>query len=461
MRRLGVLAVLVVSMAIPVPASGEGAIDLQALIDTTPSGGTLSLAPGSYAAPVVIDRSMTLTGTRDVVVDAGGVGSVITIEAPDVTIDGVTIRGSGELLDREHSGITSVDAPRVTVTNNVFEDVLFGIFLRTSPDSVVADNSIGAKELDVARRGDGIRLWESEGSLVEGNTVVGGRDLVFWFTDGITVRGNTATGGRYGLHFMYSDGALVEGNLLSHNSVGAFLMYSTDLVLRGNVLTDNHGPSGYGIGLKDVDDVLVEGNRLVANRVGIYFDNSPSSLAARGVIRGNLIAYNQVGALFLPATERNTFVDNAFIDNESQVGLTGTGRFEGNQWTVAGSGNFWSDYAGYDGDGDGVGDVPYRVDDLYDTISDRYPHLRFFTNTPAAMTIDLAARMFPVLRPDPLVEDTNPLVRQPDLAPATVGPPGTGPVPMLTAGLVMLALGIGIVSYPRLHRDRRRRTAAT
>ena len=441
----------------------SASIDLQSLIDSTPTGGTLVLDPGTYSAPVEVDRPMTITGTHAAVVDAGGQGSIFTVSAADVTIDGITIRGSGDHLDREHSGVTSVDAPRVTVTNCVLEDVLFGVFLRTSPESSVADNVIGSKDLDIARKGDGIRLWESAGSVVERNTVSNGRDLVFWFTDDIVVRDNVVTNGRYGVHFMYSDRAVIEGNHFSHNSVGAFLMYSDDLTLRGNVMTDNQGPSGYAIGLKEIDNVTIENNRLVANRVGIYLDNTPSSVNAEGMIVGNLIAYNSVGVLFLPSVKRNTVTGNTFIDNAEQVGVTGTGTFAGNAWSYLGTGNYWSDYAGYDADGDGIGDVAFMVNDLYDTLTDRHPDLSFYAETPAAKAIDIAARMFPVLRPNPLVEDVHPLVDRPELATLRVAPPEPAPLPLLVVGALMLSLAVAVAVGPsgrRPSRNRRRGAVA-
>ncbi len=444
------------------PASPSGAsTDLQALIDATPPGGTLTLSPGTYDAPVAITSPLTITGSHDAIVDAHGIGSVITIEAPDVTIDGITIRGSGDSLDRENSGITSIDASRVTITNTILDDVLFGVFLRTSPDSVVEGNTIGAKNIDIARRGDGIRLWESHRSAVQSNDITGGRDLVFWFTDGIVVSGNTVRDGRYGLHLMYSDDALVEGNDLSHNSVGAFLMYSRHATVRNNVFSGNTGPSGYGIGLKEIDDVVIEQNRLIANRVGIYLDNSPTSVASEGLIAHNLIAYNRVGVLFLPNVKRNTVVGNTFIDNAEQVGVTGSGSFGGNEWNAGGAGNYWSDYAGYDADGDGVGDVVYMVNDLYDTITDQHPQLAFFDETPAAKAIDIAARMFPVFRPAPLVEDEQPLISRPALAPVGRTMDESGNLAMGLTAIAMIAAGMAIVGVPviRFRRSRGQVTA--
>jgi nitrous oxidase accessory protein len=329
--------------------------------------------------------------------------------------------------------------------------VLFGIFLRTSPDSLIANNVVGSKDIFIANRGDGIRLWESAGTTVEGNVIEGGRDTVFWFTDNVVVRNNQVSGGRYGLHFMYSDGAVVEDNILNSNSVGAFMMYSYDVTIRNNVMAGNTGPSGYGLGLKDMDDFILTGNRFVSNRVGIYLDNSPSAAGSEGWIQNNLVAYNQIGASFLPAVKNNNFSGNTFIDNVEQVGITSSGRFSGNAWSVDGRGNYWSDFAGYDADGDGVGDVAYKVDDLYNTLTDEYPNLAFFNETPASKAIGLAARMFPVLRPEPIIEDEHPLVDRPSLAP--VQSLGSGPsVGLLATSVLMLAGAVALIYVPSRRR---------
>jgi nitrous oxidase accessory protein len=290
----------------------------------------------------------------------------------------------------------------------------------------------------VANRGDAIRLWESDNGLVAGNTVHGGRDTVFWFANDIVVRDNTISGGRYGLHFMYSDGALIEGNVLTDNSVGAFMMYSRDVVVRNNVMAENHGPSGYGIGLKDMDRVAAHDNRLVGNRIGMYFDNTPYAHDESQLITGNLIAYNRVGILLQPSVKRNTFSGNSFIDNTKQVGVAGTGTFSGNHWSHEGVGNYWSDFAGYDADGDGIGDVTYRVDDLYNTLTDQHPDLAFFVDTPAARVMSLSADLFPILRPDPLVEDDHPLVVRPVLSPVAADTAGMSST-LLLASLAMVA----------------------
>lgn len=452
MPALVLAGALAVSLAIANGPAASAESPLQPLIDAAGSGSTLVLDAGTYSGGVTIDKPLTITASGVVVVDAHDVGSVFTITAPDVTIENLIIRNSGDSLDREDSGVTSVGAPRVTIRNNTFENVLFGVFLRTAPDSIVFGNTIGSKDLDTARKGDGIRLWESAGSVVDSNTITGGRDLVFWFTDSIVVRNNTVTDGRYGLHFMYSDDAVIEGNNLSGNSVGAFLMYSYRTRITGNVMADNFGPSGYGVGLKDMDDVRIEDNRFISNRIGVYFDNSPGSMNAQGWVEGNLFAYNRVGMMFQPSVKRNQMSMNTFIDNVEQVGITGSGDLAGNDWSVAGVGNYWSDFAGYDADRDGIGDMAYRGQDLYNSIADGHPELTFFQETPAAKAISLAAQMFPILRPKPIIEDAYPLVDRPVLVPLTITAQGSSTPALALISALMVMAGGAVVAFPSRRR---------
>ncbi len=277
-----------------------------------------------------------------------------------MTLRGFVVRNSGDSLDQENAGVTGL-APNLTIEGNHFEDTLFGVYLKEAPNSVVRGNTIYSKDLPLARRGDGIRLWYSEGGLVEDNYVTGARDVVIWFSPNGVVRRNTVEDGRYGLHFMFSDNQLLEDNILRNNSVGAFLMYGRGLTMRRNLMLHSRGPSGYGVGLKDVDDIVAEGNRFIDNRIGLYVDNSPREPDATVRFANNLIAYNDIGASLLPLVKRNTYTRNVFWENGEQIALAGRGHLSENAWSESGQGNYWSDYAGYDAGRDGVGDVAVRA----------------------------------------------------------------------------------------------------
>ena len=428
--------------SVPVRAE-DGAFDLQVALESAQPGDIIVVPAGHYSGPLIIDKPVTLDGKGQPIIEGNGHGDVITIEAPNVTVRGFVIRNSGDSLDQENAGITGL-APNLTIENNRFEDTLFGIYLKEAPNSIVRGNTILSKDLPVQRRGDGIRAWYSANSTIEDNYVTGSRDLVIWFSPDSVVRRNTVEYGRYGLHFMFSDNQLLEDNILRHNSVGAFLMYGRGLTMRRNVMHDNRGPSGYGIGLKDVDDIVAEGNRMVANRVGLYVDNSPREMNATVHFTNNLIAYNDTGANLLPLVKRNTYAENVFIDNGEQIGIVGSGQLKDNNWSHLGRGNYWSDYAGYDADGDQVGDVPYQPQSLYEDLLASYPELRIYQQSPVADALDFATKAFPIFQPEPKISDDHPLTAVPAL-PSVGGLPEAPVGPNIAVAAAMIALALAVM----------------
>lgn len=405
----------------------------------------IDVQPGRYSGSLTVRRSVSITGHGKAVVDAGGSGTVIRIKAPGVTVRGLTIRNSGDSLDEENSGI-AIEAPRAVIEANNLENTLFGIYVTRAAGSILRGNTITGKRLPVPRRGDAIRIWYSNGVSVTGNRITHVRDVVLWYSKGLTVQGNTVSEGRYGLHFMYCDDTHIRGNLLLDNSVGAFLMYSRNLRLIGNTIARNRGPSGYGVGLKDMDDALIQNNLFLDNRVGAYIDNSPRDLKSHETIRGNVFAYNNVGIGVLPGVRRNNIFHNSFVDNREQVAIYGGGALEDNRWTVAGRGNYWSDYAGYDANKDGKGDIPYRAERLFENLTDRFPNLQLLTDSPIQAALDFAARALPVVRPDPKLADTVPLMvpRIPTGLPAL---PKTSRTPMRTAVTGLFVAGALLASF--------------
>lgn len=431
-------------IALPVAAQ-DGAFDLQRAVAEAEPGATIVVPAGVYAGPLVITRPITLEGQGEAVIDGGGTGDAITVKAPDVTIRGFVVRNSGDSLDREHAGITG-EAANLTIENNRLEDVLFGIYLKNAPGSVVRNNVVLSKELEIGRRGDGIKVWYGAGTLLDGNRVSGSRDVIVWFSPHSIIRNNVVEDGRYGLHFMSNEDETIENNVLRKNSVGIYLMYGKDFVVRNNLLFDNHGPSGYGLALKDVDNVLAEGNRMVGNRVGLYVDGSPMSQNADVHMEHNLMAYNETGIEMLPSVQHNTYTNNVFQENGSQITIAGGGALTGNNWAQEGRGNYWSDYAGFDVDGDRIGDLPYKSQSLYEDLMEKYPELRLFRLSPATEALDLAARAFPVFAPRVKMADERPLMTPPSLPdiPGLVKPPLWA---NLGAALGMLAVSVLVLFF--------------
>lgn len=405
-------------------------------------GDTLLIPAGVYREHLRIDKPLTLIAEGHAVIDGGGSGDIVEITAPDVTLRGFVIRNTGIDLDKENAAIR-VTAPRAVIEHNTLEDILFGIDLREAPDSRVAFNRIGGKKLDVARRGDGLRLWRSDRSVIEGNTIHDGRDAILWYSKGIVVRNNTGYDCRYGLHLMFSDDVVITGNEFSRNSVGIYLMYSTGVELVGNRLIRNRGPSGYGIGLKETDQFSVRDNLIIGNRSGVYIDGSPFTDEKPGEFTRNTIAYNDIGFTFLPSARGNELTDNNFIDNIDQVAVAGRGSLEANRFWKGDRGNFWSDYTGYDQNDDGIGDFVHESQTLFENMMDKEPKLRLFLFSPAQQAIEFVGRAIPAVRPEAKFIDEVPLMSPVPLSTdvsVASGFSGTAPL-----GLAMTAAGVAIV----------------
>ncbi|MCK5391869.1 MAG: nitrous oxide reductase family maturation protein NosD [Deltaproteobacteria bacterium] len=376
------------------------------------SGDTVEVNSGTYNEHIIVDKTLDIIGINEPNIDGGGKGTVVLIKAPGVTFKGFRVTGSGESLTVEDAGIVLDSAQDSIIEDNRLHDVLFGIYLKNSSGTLIRNNIIVGKDLSIPVRGDGIRLWYSSDTKIIDNTITGARDLVMWWSGDTLIKGNKIEQGRYGLHYMYSDNNVFEDNLFIDNYVGGFLMYSKNIKFHYNIFARNQGPAtGYGIGFKDLDDIVAKENLFIDNRIGIYMDNSPHSIDSWNTLEDNVIAFNDIGISLMPSIQRNIIVSNSFADNSQQVEVRGGGTLSGNNWYAEGKGNYWSDYVGYDDNKDGIGEIPYKAESLFESLIDSYPNLRVFVFSPVAQAIELASDAFPVIKPEPKVTDEYPLMK--------------------------------------------------
>jgi nitrous oxidase accessory protein len=300
-----------------------------------------------------------------------------------------------------------VGADDAVVQGLLVRNATFGILVEKAHRAVVRGNDVrGPDHGPLGMRGDGIRLWETRDSLVEGNHVTGGRDVVVWYSPGNRVVSNLVERGRYGTHFMYSSESVVEDNVYVGNVVGVFVMYSADVALRRNVLARGSGAAGMGLGVKESGNLTVEDNLVVRNTVGCYLDTSPLQQNHANVFARNSFRLCETAVLFHGSETRNTFEGNTFRDNQSQVRVDGGGDAMGVKW----SGNDFDTYAGYDLDGDGFGDVPYVLASLSEEMQGRHPELAFFNGSPTLWMVDAVSHAFPLLTPSKVLVDPEPRV---------------------------------------------------
>ncbi len=379
---------------------------LQAWLDTALPGTTLRLPPGKYRGPAIINKPLTVEGNGKVVVDAGGRGTVLTIKADRVTIRGLTLRSSGDSHDTIDGAIMA-EGKELLIENNVLEDVLFGISLHKTTDSIVRGNRIRSRPVDSAERGDGMRLWYSTGNRIESNDIAQMRDLTVSNSPRNRFTGNTIHDSRRAFNFLFSHRSIVEGNLLDKNSTGVISLNSEGMVIRNNRILHAMDASGAGIALKETSAALIYGNEIVHCAHGIMAD-SPMDPINRIVFVNNIIAHNVTGIYFYGAKGGHIAINNTFKSNLWPVTIIGDGDPMNDFWW----GNSWDNYEGFDLDGDGLGDKPHELYAWADRIWMDTPSATFFRSTPVLELLDFLERLAPFSSPSLILRDTAPRLRK-------------------------------------------------
>jgi nitrous oxidase accessory protein len=418
MKRLFVGTVLAFALAAHDRASADSldgatvvaSFDALAAVVADPHGPSELWLRGTYRGDLIVKRSISIHAAN-ATLEGTGTSTVLTIEASDVAIEGLAVRHSGRRRTTEDAAIKAT-GDRIRLSDIRVDDSLFGISLQACHDCILERARVSGFTDEADLRGDGIKLWEAHGSIVRGCTVERVRDVVVWYTRRATVEDNIVRKSRYGTHFMYAHDATVRRNRVEENTVGIFVMYSKHLTVESNVLAGARGAAGMGIGFKDSDDIRIAKNWIVANTTGTYLDDSPRTPDQPVVFESNVLALNDV-AMRLHGADKGVRVrGNDFRENAVTIEIDGGG----DALACDVRGNHYSDYEGYDLNGDGIGDVPYRVNALSTELTDSRPALKLFQGTVAMNAIDAIAHAVPVLDSKMLLVDPAPLVRAPEVA---------------------------------------------
>ncbi len=377
---------------------------LNTALAAAPPGSTLRLSPGLHQGPVVIDKPLKIVGTgNDTTIEGNGTGHVIAVHAPNVVIENLRVTGSGLLLETQDAGIfLGKEAKGARVENNRIENNLIGVYVWGARDAIVRGNRIaGRQDLRVNERGNGVQIWNAPGAVVEGNRIRFGRDGIFVTTSKKNIfRNNHFADLRFGVHYMYTNSSEISGNVSEGNHIGYAIMFSKRIKVLGN---ESRNDRDRGILFNYANQVRVRGNRVTGGPekcVFIYNSN-------KNKIDNNHFASCDIGVHFTGGSERNSITGNAFIGNRTQVKYVGTRWIE---WSEKGRGNYWSDHAAFDLDGNGIADTAFRPNDLTDQILWRFPIAKLLTNAPAVLLLKWAQAAFPALHPGGVI-DSAPLMQ--------------------------------------------------
>jgi len=150
-----------------------------------------------------------------------------------------------------------------------------------------------------------------------------------------------------------------------------------------------HGALAQAINLHQVKNGAIMGCELMDNTVGIWLTDSTANklvrnklqknfagiylfFSTKNEISANTIELTATTAILARESADNLFYHNNFIENGQNAFDDGA-----NRWDDGKEGNYWSDYAGADADGDGIGDTPYEIPGGENR--DRYPLMEPFS----------------------------------------------------------------------------------
>ena len=383
----------------------EARIELQPLIDATATGDTLQLRAGHYTG-ATIDRSLSVRGQgRGTIIDGDGRGTVLRLEAPSITITHLRVTGSGRNVSKKESGIwVDGSASDATISEVRVDDSGFGIWVNKAVRPLIAECDILGRNdaAIISDLGNGIHLFNVRDAIVRDNDIAQGRDGIYISNStGCLIEGNRVRRSRFAIHYMYAHGNRVIGNDTDSTSVGIALMYSKHITVRDNQV--RHGRT-HGMLLRNLYDSRIEGNVVQSSKDGFFFSG-----CYQDTLQANWISANDVG-IQVSDSKDNLLVANAFIENANQLVYEGYSHvvWEGGDE----GGNYWSDYVGWDRDGDGIGDKHHYPSDIASYLVGRFPAVRLVLHSPAMLLLQGLESQFPVMRP-PGVMEAQPLMRAP------------------------------------------------
>lgn len=179
-----------------------------------------------------------------------------------------------------------------------------------------------------------------------------------------TIMNNIVVGNAEGISLLSSSGNVICDNKISNNNDGIYLRSSSNNVISRNTIS----LSNYdGISLYNSVNNVVSRNFILYNTlagISLYYSGS-------NVIRGNTVLNNYYGIVSFYSNSNNTIYHNNF-NNTHQVWDDLV-----NFWDHDGEGNYWGDYSGQDLIRDGLGDVPYLIDETY---QDNHPLMGAFSD---------------------------------------------------------------------------------
>lgn len=402
-KRWGVVCLLLlagVAFAKTRTVDPKGALkSIKAAIALSADGDTVLIQPGIYReGNLIVEKSLAFVGVNFPVLDGENKYELFTIAAHDVSITGLRLINTGVGSINDIAAVRALEARRLNVVNNQFENTFFGIHLSNSTGALIDGNVLHSDAEAEHQIGNGIHAWKCDSITIRNNTVSGHRDGIYFefVTHSLVEKNFSHHNMRYGLHFMFSHNDAYRSNTFQNNGAGVAVMYTTGVEMTGNRFEDNWGSSSYGLLLKDIRDSFIEQNAFTRNTVAVYMEGSSRCQFTRNVFRGNGWAVK-----IQANCDANNFSRNSFLGNTFDMATNGSLVLN----TV--DANYWDKYEGYDLDKDNVGDVPFHPVSLYSMVVEKMPSAVMLWRSFLVFMLDRTEKVVPSITPENL-KDVHP-----------------------------------------------------
>jgi nitrous oxidase accessory protein len=388
-----------------VVAKNSSVKSIKSAIELAAKGDTIRIMKGIYKeGNLVIQKSIVVIGIDYPVLDGENKYEIFTIAANDVSIIGLRMINTGVGSINDISAISAIEAKRLRVLNNQFENTFFGIHLANCLGSVVEDNVLHSNAEAEHQIGNGIHAWKCDSITIRNNKVSGHRDGIYFefVTNSLVERNFSHHNMRYGLHFMFSHNDEYRSNVFQNNGAGVAVMYTKKVKMISNRFQDNWGASSYGLLLKDIGDADIKLNHFAKNTVAVYMEGSSRCHFTQNVFSGNGWAVKMQANC-----DENVYSKNSFLSNTFDMATNGSLVLN----TV--DANYWDKYEGYDLDKDRVGDVPYHPVSLYSMVVEKMPSAVMLWRSFLVYMLDRTEKVVPSVTPENL-KDIHPAMRNYD-----------------------------------------------
>ncbi len=360
------------------------------------NGDVITVQKGVYKEGTInINKRLVIRGEGLPVFDGEMKYETFIVTHDSVTIEGLKIINVGHSYTQDNSAIRVIKSDYFILRNNLLENTFFGIFIERGKHGLIENNKVFGEAVEQFNSGNAIHLWQTENILIKGNHVKQHRDGIYLeFVDSSLIVDNISEQNlRYGLHFMFSNDDEYRNNIFKNNGAGVAVMFSKFIYMYDNRFVDNWGAASYGLLLKEIYDGEISGNVFYRNTIAVNAEGSNRLRFHNNDFERNGWALRVLGACF-----DNSFKHNNFLYNTFDVSYTG--RLNGNLFEE----NFWSQYAGYDLDRDGIGDVPFRPVKLFSYVVNQVPESIVLIRSLFVGVINFSEKVTPVFTPDNLMD---------------------------------------------------------